>query len=325
MSANRAELIDLLEDVHAERVAIQSVCTCAECAAEFDIEKAARRQLTAAERKGHTPMVVTAARRIAAVFKEWRQLLLAEIDRATKPTLTRKAMESVGLVKAEEVKLDLDGVDGVMRSMFGPTKQQRLEELSRPRLLASIDGYKHGQQLARAALEEDVVLGPVKEIGQELIDNMLAEAMRFSETTLAFVDGRISDEMLASVLRGDSVNETSQRIGEVFDGLEDYESLRIARTETARAQVQAMTDVYQDQGCKWVRWVKSPAACIICADYDGRIYTIEDFRAHFPSHPSCVCTGEWLDELPEGEEVSPTPPWNVFDAEFVAPDSGKAK
>jgi len=326
---NRSTLVALLEDVHLERVALQSVCTCPECAAEFDIEKAARRQLTAAERKGHveadTPMVVTAAKRIAAVFKEWRQLLLAEIERATKPTLARKTAEFVGLVKADAVKLDIDGVDAVMRSMFGPTKQQRLEELSRPRLLNAIAGYKHGQKLARAALADDVVLGPVKEIGQELIDNMLAETMTFSETTLQIIDDRIRDEMLTSVLRGDSVNETADRLGEVFDGLQDYESLRIARTETAHWQTKASCDVYKEQGARYVRWVKSPGACPICAAYDGRIFTIEDFRAHFGAHPSCTCTGEFLDELPVGEEVSPTPPWNVFDPEFVAPDSGRSK
>lgn len=326
--SNRSELVALFEDVHAERIALQSVCTCADCAAEFDIEKATRKQLTPAERKGHvqadTPMVVTAAKRIALVFKEWRRLLLAEIERVTKPTITRKAMEFVGLAKAEVSMLDNNDVDLVLRRMFGPTKQQRLEELSRPRLLAAIDGYKQGQEIARAALEEDVVLGPVKEIGKELIDNMLSEAMKLSETTLQMVDDRIRDEMLASVLRGDSVNETANRLGEVFNGLEDYESLRIARTETARAQVQAMTDVYQEQGALFVRWLKSPAACPICQAYDGKIYSIEDFRAHFPAHPNCVCAGEYLDTAPEDEPVSETPPWNVFDDEFVYPDNAES-
>ncbi len=318
---NRSTLIALFVDVHEERVALQTLCTCPDCAAEFNLAKA--RKLKPIERKGHvlddTPIVLAGAKRIAAVFAQWRKQLLAEIERVTKPTLARKAMEFVGLAKADAVKLDIEGVDAVMRSMFGPTKQQRLEELSRPRLLSAIDGYKQGQALARAALEDDVVLGPVKEIGQELIDNMLAEAMRFSETTLQVIDGRIRDELLASVLRGDGVNETSDRIGEVFGGLQDYEALRIARTETAQWQTKASCDVYQEQGAKYARWVKSPASCPICEAYDGRIYRIEDYRAHFPAHPNDTCTAEFFDELAAGEEVEKDPPWNVFDDKFTAP------
>jgi hypothetical protein len=66
----------------------------------------------------------------------------------------------------------------------------------------------------------------------------------------------------------------------------------VARTETARALVQANIDKYRAENVQSLEWLVGDP-CDICAENDGVIVAIGDeFPSgdeYPPAHPNCVC------------------------------------
>jgi len=66
----------------------------------------------------------------------------------------------------------------------------------------------------------------------------------------------------------------------------------IARTETAYALTEGQRQGYDQMGIKRLERVEDPECCEICAEYQGKIYTIEEAEGVLPEHPSCE--GSWV-------------------------------
>jgi len=66
----------------------------------------------------------------------------------------------------------------------------------------------------------------------------------------------------------------------------------IARTETAIALSEGQREGYGQMGIKKLERVEDPECCDICAEYNGKIYTIAEAQGVLPEHPNCE--GTWV-------------------------------
>ena len=64
----------------------------------------------------------------------------------------------------------------------------------------------------------------------------------------------------------------------------------IARTETAFGLTEGQREGYDQMGIKNLERVEDPACCDICAEYNGKIYTIAEAEGVLPEHPNCEGT-----------------------------------
>jgi len=66
----------------------------------------------------------------------------------------------------------------------------------------------------------------------------------------------------------------------------------IARTESAIALSEGQREGYGQMGIKKLERVEDPECCDICAEYNGKIYTIAEAQGVLPEHPNCE--GTWV-------------------------------
>ena len=83
----------------------------------------------------------------------------------------------------------------------------------------------------------------------------------------------------------------------------------IARTETAFALTEGQRQGYGQMGIGKLERVEDPDCCDICAEFNGRIYTIAEAEGVLPEHPNCE--GTWIaaaGEKPKPYEIEATGP-----------------
>lgn len=66
----------------------------------------------------------------------------------------------------------------------------------------------------------------------------------------------------------------------------------IARTETAFGLTEGQRQGYAQMGVTKLERVEDPECCDICAEYQGKIYTIAEAEGVLPEHPNCE--GTWV-------------------------------
>lgn len=66
----------------------------------------------------------------------------------------------------------------------------------------------------------------------------------------------------------------------------------IARTETSSALNEGVREGYMQMGIKRLERVEDPDCCDICAEFNGKIYTVEEAEGVLPEHPACE--GAWV-------------------------------
>jgi len=66
----------------------------------------------------------------------------------------------------------------------------------------------------------------------------------------------------------------------------------IARTESAASLNEGLRQGYAQMGATKLERVEDPECCDICAEYNGKIYTITEAEGVLPEHPSCE--GAWV-------------------------------
>ena len=69
-------------------------------------------------------------------------------------------------------------------------------------------------------------------------------------------------------------------------------ALVIARTETAYSLNEGLRQGYAQMGATKLERVEDPDCCDICAEYNGKIYTIAEAEGVLPEHPNCE--GAWV-------------------------------
>jgi len=101
---------------------------------------------------------------------------------------------------------------------------------------------------------------------------------------------RLGSALAESLSQGLGIQETASIVNQVFDN--PARAMIVARTETARALVQANIDQYRAENVQSLEWLVGDP-CDICAENDGVIVAIGDeFPSgdeYPPAHPNCVC------------------------------------
>ena len=68
-----------------------------------------------------------------------------------------------------------------------------------------------------------------------------------------------------------------------------YSAYRIARTETAHAQIQGQADKYKEIGFTKAIWLATDA-CEECEALDGQEFSLDEIQRMLPRHPNCTCS-----------------------------------
>lgn len=143
--------------------------------------------------------------------------------------------------------------------------------------------------------------------------NTLRMATNFNDETIA----RLNKTLAEGIMAGEGIGELKKRVGSVFDDIDGYRSLRIARTETLKASNNATEWAYKQTGYVTAKeWVVNPDACPECGEFEGKTvpldedflglgesYTFTDENGEEqtktndydtietpPLHPNCRCT-----------------------------------
>lgn len=128
-------------------------------------------------------------------------------------------------------------------------------------------------------------------------------------------------EIRRTIIRGLDEGQDSRTMTQAlrgrFDGLQDYQALRIARTETVRAHIEGRRTAYAAMNVQVVEWITQgpPYVCPICAPLDGRLFPVDSPDLP-PKHPNCNCdvsppqaeTDRLREEMFAELELPPAPP-----------------
>jgi len=168
------------------------------------------------------------------------------------------AIEALATVKAGGAELDQSVFDQANEHAIEWAKQRSAELVGMKR----IDGDLVPNPNARWQIDTDT---------RESIRGTVEQAMK---------DGWSTDK-IASALQDEHA-------------FSDTRAEMIARTETARADVQGSLDGYRAAGVQRKRWLTAPDCCDDCQELDGEVVDIDD---EFPGdggdgpplHPACRC------------------------------------
>jgi SPP1 gp7 family putative phage head morphogenesis protein len=171
---------------------------------------------------------------------------------------------------------------------------------------------------------EDASADAFKLVGQDDkidVDNPVARefletnTVKFSDVVTEETNRQLGKTLADGVKDGEGIPELKKRVSDLFVGIEDYRSERIARSEVIRATNWATEQAYIDSkvvdGKAWLT-AQDERVCPWCGPMDGREIplkenffdegdvitgsdgtgTIADYEsiAHPPLHPNCRCT-----------------------------------
>lgn len=94
------------------------------------------------------------------------------------------------------------------------------------------------------------------------------------------------------VMRGETVYTITKEIQKRLN-VSLSNAYRLARTETAHAQISANVARYKEMGWEYGKVSAdrySDRTCEECLDLDGQIFTLDEIETKLPIHPSCRCS-----------------------------------
>ena len=99
---------------------------------------------------------------------------------------------------------------------------------------------------------------------------------------------QLTKTMADFTAKGESPYKLSQKIVENL-GADEYCAYRIARTETAHAQIKAQVDKYKEYGFTHGRYYATDP-CEDCSKLHGQPFTLDEIQTLIPKHPNCECS-----------------------------------
>lgn len=164
-------------------------------------------------------------------------------------------------------------------------------------------GYGRGVDMASAALRQTGFEIPAYSMTALFNSPMHADALgllfsrNFNELQgiTETVGQQIARTLAEGLARGLGPRQVAQLINERVDGIGMARSTLLARTEIIRAHAEATLNRYEEFGIQGVmgraEWVTAgdDKVCPICADLDGKEFTIQEARGLLPRHPNCRC------------------------------------
>lgn len=98
-------------------------------------------------------------------------------------------------------------------------------------------------------------------------------ATNFNDETLE----KLNTTLAEGIQAGEGISALKGRVNDVYDAVDDYRSLRIARTETLKASNNATVMAYKQTGyVTGKEWVVNPDACDQCGEFDGKTVGLDD-------------------------------------------------
>lgn len=110
-------------------------------------------------------------------------------------------------------------------------------------------------------------------------------AKEITETTVEDLAVTLSD----GIEEGEGLYELGNRIEDYFEKIAPERADMIARTETARATIEAHRATWEEAGFNKVEWLLAPGACPECEEKAGQEWEIKTIEGEIPVHPNCKC------------------------------------
>lgn len=153
----------------------------------------------------------------------------------------------------------------------------------------------------------------VFEVNQRVREFIRARVDKFAVGFGERIREKLTNEVTQAVANGETIDQITRRITDVFDIARRSDAARIARTEVSRYSNGAATEAYRQTGYVEAKeWFANPDACEFCQALDGKIVSLNnefaglggavfggdggiyniDFESvgEPPLHPNCECT-----------------------------------
>lgn len=172
--------------------------------------------------------------------------------------------------------------------------------------------YDRGADRARAEMEKvGLQLGPLEgsfrsPAHADRLGMLYTRTFNELKGITSAMDQQISRELADGLAQGLNPRDIAQKLSQRVDAIGITRARTLARTEVIRAHHTATVAEYRAAGLDGVK-VKAEWAtagfnvCPICADMEGKVYTLDQIQGMIPAHPNCRCVA--LPVLP-GEDVS---------------------
>lgn len=142
------------------------------------------------------------------------------------------------------------------------------------------------KQAARVAATKPVLMDPTNS----------SKSVKPSEAfdgVEAWTEATVKDVLSTAIIRGSSIPKTAKKLQEAGD-VTKRAATRIVRTNVNAAMNDAHDDFYTQNpdvfsGRRWSA-VRDSKTSTICADLDGKFWTLQETPPGPPAHPNCRCT-----------------------------------
>lgn len=231
--------------------------------------------------------------------KQFRRLLGPVFKQQRKEALTNLEAHSSGLknfiTKSEQKLFDDSAYDSLITSKLQPS----LQDLTKTQGgLAMTFAGSDGNEFH---LSSNII--------SKLESSTRRMASNFNDETITALNSTLAEGIQA----GEGIGDLKNRVNDVYNGIGNYRSERIARTETLKASNHATEDAYKQTGFViGKQWVVNPDACPICEEFEGVTTELDQpfinqgdsvsygddqtFAIDYedidtpPLHPNCRCT-----------------------------------
>lgn len=131
----------------------------------------------------------------------------------------------------------------------------------------------------------------------ETMSKVLLLATRSFESlkgVTATMAGEMNRILSKGIINGSNVTSIAREMTERIDGLAYSRALAIARTEVIYAHAEGQLDSFERLGVEELgvkaEWSTAgdDRVCPQCADYEGKVYTVDEAHGLIPLHPNCV-------------------------------------
>jgi len=113
--------------------------------------------------------------------------------------------------------------------------------------------------------------------------------------------GAVSNYHTSLLVEGVSAGKAAAKAETYAGRLHRRRTQTIARTETAFGLTEGQRQGYDQMGIGNLERVEDPECCDICAEYNGKIYSIKESEGVLPEHPNCE--GTWIAATGEKPEM----------------------
>ena len=161
--------------------------------------------------------------------------------------------------------------------------------------------YQSGFELAEQRVGISLDFGLQRATVQAYLENTVGP---FSENIGRNLSNRIRRNLAKGIMRGETLTQLSARVSKVFDGVERFKSLQIARTEAARAHNVGTVNGYEQSKVVTAIFVDDGADFDIpCQQANGATWTLAQAKSNPIEHPNCIRSFSPVVKSPGGSEA----------------------